>query len=81
MRELTEVIGSVTGRTAIVNEIPDVTEDTYRLVADISKIKSLSYVPMVSIVEGVRRLVLELGENPAMPRGATIFKRGQRAEG
>ncbi|MFQ6085220.1 MAG: hypothetical protein ACE5OY_03020 [Candidatus Bathyarchaeia archaeon] len=80
MRELTDVIASVTGRTAIVDEIPDIMEDTYRLVADISKIKSLGYAPVTSLVEGVKQLAVELGENPEMPSGATIFKRGQRAE-
>jgi nucleoside-diphosphate-sugar epimerase len=80
MRELTEVIGSATSRTATTNEIPDVTEDTYRLVADISKIRSLGYVPRMSLAEGVKQLAEELGESPELPSGATIFKRAQRAE-
>lgn len=80
MWELTEVIGSITGRKAVVNEISNVTEDTYRLVADISKIKSLGYIPRISLEEGVKQLAIELGENPEMPSGATIFKKGQRAE-
>jgi nucleoside-diphosphate-sugar epimerase len=81
MRELTEVIGSVTGRKAIVTELPSIAEDTYRLVADITKIRSLGYIPKVPLVEGVRRLAIELGENPELPSGATIFKKGQGAEG
>lgn len=80
MRELTEVVSSVTGRTATVTELSDITEDTYRLVADISKIRSLGYVPKISLVEGVKQLASELGETPEMPSGATIFKKGQRAE-
>lgn len=80
MRELADIISSITGRKAIVNEISNVTEDTYRLVANISKIKSLGYVPRISLVDGVKQLALELGENPEMPSGATIFKKGQRAE-
>jgi len=80
MRELTDTISSVTGQLARVDEISDITEDTYRLVADISKIKSLGYVPKMSLAEGVRQLAEELGENPKMPSGATIFKKGQRAE-
>ncbi|MFQ6671869.1 MAG: NAD-dependent epimerase/dehydratase family protein [Candidatus Tectimicrobiota bacterium] len=80
MRELTEVIGSVTSQKAMVNEIADVTEDTYRLVADISKLQSLGFAPRVSLVEGVKELVGELGENPELPSGTTIFKKGQRAE-
>ena len=80
MRELTEVIGSVTGWTPIIEDLANVTEDTYRLVADISKIKLFGYVPKVSVVEGVKRLAVELGENPEIPSGSTIFKREQRAE-
>jgi len=80
MRELTEVIGHVTGRTATITQLSSITEDTYRLVADIAKIKSLGYVPRVSLVEGVRRLAIELGEHPELPSGATIFRKGQRAE-
>ena len=80
MRELTEVIGSVTGRTAVVDELSRVTEDTYRLVPDISKIKTLGYVPRMSIEEGTKQLAEELGENPELPSGTTIFKKGQQAE-
>ena len=80
MRELTDIIGSVTGRPAVVDAIAEITEDTYRLVGDISKIRSLGYTPRVSLAEGVRQLAEELGEQPKMPTGATIFKRGQQAE-
>jgi nucleoside-diphosphate-sugar epimerase len=67
MRGLVEVIGSVTGRKPIIKEILEVTEDTYRLVGNISKIKSLGYVPGMSI-------------DPEMPSGVTAFKKGQEAE-
>ena len=80
MRKLTDIISSVTGRKAGVHEIRSVTDDTYRLVADISKIKSLGYSPKTSLVEGVRQLAEELGENPKLPSGTTIFKKGQEAE-
>lgn len=80
MRELTDVISSVTGCLAVVDAIAEITEDTYRLVGDISKIRALGYTPRVSLAEGVRQLAEELGEQPEMPAGATIFKRGQQAE-
>jgi len=80
MRELTDIIGSITGRPVIVDVISDIMADTYRLVSDISKIKSLGYVPRVSLVNGVRYLIEELGEHPEIPTGATIFRRGQRGE-
>ena len=80
MRELTDVISSVTGRPAAIDAIPAITEDTYRLVGDISKVRSLGYTPQVSLAEGVKHLAEELGEQPEMPAGPTIFKRDQRAE-
>jgi len=55
-------------------------QDSYRLVADISKIRSLGYTPRMELEEGVRQLVQELGERPALPAGATIFLRGQQGE-
>ncbi len=80
MRKLIEIICSVTGREASVEEISHVTEDTYRLVGDISKLRALGYNPEMTLVEGVRQLVEELGDTPELPGGATIFRRGQRAE-
>ena len=45
MRQLAEVIGSVTGHPAAVEAISHITDDTYRLVGDFIKIKSLGYTP------------------------------------
>lgn len=80
MRHLIDVISAATGRSAEVKVIADVTEDTYRLVADISKLTSLGYIPRVSIAEGVERLAQDLGAYPGLPSGETIFKAGQCAE-
>ncbi len=80
MRELVNVIGSVTGQQPIIETIADITEDTYRLVSDISKVRNLGYAPKVSLAEGLGHLAEELGQQPRMPMGATIFKRGHRGE-
>jgi UDP-glucose 4-epimerase len=80
MRELVSTIGAVTGRQASVKELLDVTQDTYRLVADISKLRELGFVPRTSLVDGVRALASELGTAPELPRMATIFRAGQEAE-
>jgi len=80
MRELTKIISSVTSRSTILNVIPEITEDTYRLVSDISKLESLGYIHRISLVEGVKQLAKELGENPEMPSGVTIFKKGHKGE-
>ena len=80
MRQLVDVIGVVTGRTPIVTALPEVTDDTYRLVADISKLRGLGCDPAMTLADGVSDLVSQLGTNPEPPSGATIFRRGQQAE-
>ncbi len=81
LRALVTVIGAVTGRTAAVNGIDEVGDDTYRLVADIAKVKALGYRSQMSLVGGIAELVQALGDRPELPGGETIFRRGQRAEG
>lgn len=80
MRQLVETIASVTGQTVAINEISAITNDTYRLVADITKLRSLSYRPSTSLHEGVRELAEHLGNRPELPSGSTIFAYGQQAE-
>jgi len=47
------VIASVTGQAAVIDAIPVMTQDMYRLVADISKLKELGYEPQMGIEDGV----------------------------
>ena len=55
------------------------TDDTYRLVADISKLRGLGFDPTMTLADGARTRS-QLGTNPEPPGGATIFRRGQQAE-
>lgn len=80
MRELTDLIAEVTGRETQIDALPEITEDTYRLVADITKLRSLGYAPQTSLKDGIADLVEHLGESPELPGGATIFRKGQEAE-
>lgn len=80
MRELTSIIGDVTGRPAAVTELPQIDQDTYRLVGDVAKLRGLGFVPRVSLHDGVRALASELGDAPELPRVATMFQAGQQAE-
>ena len=80
MRQLATTIGTVTGRPAVIEELPHITQDTYRLVADISKLQALGYVPRISLEEGVRDLAAQLGDMPELPAVTTIFAQGQHAE-
>ena len=80
MRQLAETIGSTTGRPAIIEAQPTVEQDTYRLVADISKLQALGYAPQMTLEEGIRQLAQHLGERPTPPGGETIFTRRQNGE-
>jgi UDP-glucose 4-epimerase len=80
MRQLVDVIGAATGRQPAVKVISEVEDDTYRLVADIAKIKVLGYRPATSLLDGVRALAETLGPAPELPGSPTIFSRGQHAE-
>jgi len=80
MRELASIIGDVTGRPATLTEIREITQDTYRLVGDIAKLRGLGYAPRVSLPQGVQALADELGSAPELPGVATVFQAGQQAE-
>jgi UDP-glucose 4-epimerase len=80
MRQLVDVIGAATGRQPAVEVISEVEDDTYRLVANIAKIKALGYRPATSLLDGVQALAETLGPTPELPGSPTIFSRGQQAE-
>lgn len=80
MRQLVETIGAATGREPALRVISEIVDDTYRLVADISKVEELGYRPAKPFGEGVRELANQLGPAPELPGASTIFVRGQRSE-
>jgi UDP-glucose 4-epimerase len=80
MLKLVERIRQVAGGTVRVRELPAIADDTYRLVADISRLRALGYAPRVALDEGIAGLIEDLGDRPELPTGATIFRRGQEAE-
>ena len=61
MRQLTDAIGVITDRTTTVQPILQMTEDSYRLVSDISKARSHGYAPRVSLDAGVETACAALG--------------------
>jgi nucleoside-diphosphate-sugar epimerase len=80
MRHVVDLIGEITGQTPTVKEISDITNDTYRLVADISKLRTLGFTPSMTLAAGISNLVSRLGPNPEPPGGSTIFSPDQQAE-
>jgi nucleoside-diphosphate-sugar epimerase len=81
MRQLANTIGEVTGKPAKLKIIDEITEDTYRLVGDISKAESLGYKPKVELKDGLTELFESLGSNPEAPGDATIFNKSQIGKG
>ncbi len=80
MRQLVDTIGAATGREPALQVLSEIADDTYRLVADISKLAGLGYRPGVPFCDGVRKLAETMGPAPELPATPTIFSRGQRAE-
>jgi nucleoside-diphosphate-sugar epimerase len=80
LRELVYLLEVVTGRKAELHSDRTVAEDTYRMVADISKLRGLGYAPRRSLDAGVADLAAVLGANPVLPTVDTIFRAGQRQD-
>jgi UDP-glucose 4-epimerase len=78
LRDLAAVIGAATGERAELRIDETVTEDTYRMVADITKLSGLGYRPRVRLLDGVRSLAAALGDHPELPGVDTIFRSQQR---
>ncbi|MEY9485197.1 nucleoside-diphosphate-sugar epimerase [Streptomyces calvus] len=78
LAELVTAIGRVSGSVpdTVVND--SITDDTYRLVADISKLRGLGYKPSVPLDKGLTDLIQHLGDHPAPPMLDTIFRPSQR---
>lgn len=80
LRQLAEAIGAATGREPRLVVDASITDDTYPLVADISRLRSLGFRPSVTLSEGLAELALQLGERPELPSVEAIFRREQRGE-
>jgi nucleoside-diphosphate-sugar epimerase len=80
MRELTNLIESITGQPIHLDVNKNIKDDSYCLVSDISKLKRLGYKPKISLAKGIELLAKDLGDNPELPRGVTIFNKTQKGE-
>jgi nucleoside-diphosphate-sugar epimerase len=75
MRQLAEAVANATGRPATLAADPTVLEDSFRLVADISRLRHLGFQPQISIDAGLRRLARLLGSRPELPTSTAVFRR------
>lgn len=80
LRQLAQTIGAATGWEPTLAEDASITEDTYRHVADISKLRSLGFQPRTTLLDGIRELARLLGDKPELPSVNTIFRQTQRIQ-
>lgn len=73
LNQLVDIIGQATGSPPRTSVDYSITDDTYRHVADITRLRALGYRPSVSLEAGVRSLVDSLGKNPQIPTLPTVF--------
>jgi UDP-glucose 4-epimerase len=74
MRQLAEAIGAATGSTAQLEANAEVADDSFRLVADIGRLRSLGFEPQITLAAGLRSLSAELGSAPELPSVKAVFR-------
>lgn len=75
MRALADAVGNATGRPARLQADTSQMEDSFRLVADISKLRDIGYEPGVTLEKGLKSLADELGPFPELPSVTVAFRR------
>lgn len=75
MRELAAAVSTVTGRPAILDADSQVLDDSFRLVADITRLRDLGFSPQIDLTTGLCSLAAELGDRPELPSTRAIFRR------
>jgi UDP-glucose 4-epimerase len=81
MRELAEAVGTATGRPALLDADDSSLEDSFSLVADVSRLTALGFTPRVTLADGLSALAATLGPYPEPPSAKAVFRRerpGQR---
>jgi nucleoside-diphosphate-sugar epimerase len=79
LRQLAQAIGTATGRQPELVADERVADDTYRMVADVSRLRALGYQPRTPLLQGLAKLARHLGDRPELPSVATIFRSDQRS--
>jgi UDP-glucose 4-epimerase len=79
LRQLADIIGTVTGRPPTLEADRSTMADSYRLLADVTRLRSLGFSTRVSLSEGISRLRRALGDQPELPSAATVLMPQQSA--
>jgi UDP-glucose 4-epimerase len=75
MRQLADAVAVATGRPARLKADASQLEDSFRLVADIGKLRGIGYEPAVTLADGLEALAGELGPFPELPSVTVAFRR------
>jgi UDP-glucose 4-epimerase len=77
MRQLADVLSSATGRVALLDADTTVLDDSFRLVADVTRLRTLGHCQLTSLPEGVASLARDLGGFPELPGTTAAFRNDQ----
>ncbi|MCI3928162.1 NAD-dependent epimerase/dehydratase family protein [Streptomyces sp. AN091965] len=75
MRELAEAVGKATGRPALLDADDSSLEDSFALVADVSRLAALGFSPAIDLAEGLASLAAALGPFPELPTAKAVFRK------
>ncbi|MEU9004221.1 NAD-dependent epimerase/dehydratase family protein [Streptomyces sp. NPDC048551] len=75
MRELADAVGTATGRPALLDADSSSLADSFTLLADVTRLRALGFVPRVSLAEGLSGLADLLGPFPETPSAKAVFRR------
>ncbi|MFE0424478.1 NAD-dependent epimerase/dehydratase family protein [Streptomyces sp. NPDC058953] len=81
MRELAHAVGRATGRPALLDADTSSLEDSFPLVADVSRLTRLGFAPRVPLAEGLAALAALLGAAPELPSAKAVFRRERPVRG
>lgn len=73
LAQLVDVIGHATGRPPCMTVDAATTEDTYRHVADVSRLAALGHRAQLTLEDGVAQLAEWMGDAPELPSLPTVF--------
>ncbi|RKT08332.1 UDP-glucose 4-epimerase [Streptomyces sp. 3211.6] len=75
MRELADVVGTATGRPALLTADTSSLADSFTLLADVTRLTGLGFTPRVTLAEGLTGLAGLLGAFPEVPSARAVFRR------
>ncbi len=75
LRELAEAVGKATGRPALLDVDDSSLEDSFSLVADVSRLAALGFGPAIGLADGLASLAAALGPFPELPTAKAVFRK------